>query len=812
MEPSTHEGAPWQFHWKNPVWTQSDAVGETISSRVGDVQSNNGKQVDLAAAAVSLDELNLSGLMASVDEASREKNQPDGDGGGAVLVAGLKTSGNIGKADLVDLEVLSASGRVLKQKTLRWPKSALVKGSFLVGVSFCRKPANTADHPGIEAEVVLEMMSFGMSGPQPSPDSTLRHSKTSRDEPPVHGNTGDLMVVCLTSDARLHFYSASNLVGDAKSRVADKTPTSAVRSPGQRRGGPKKDDGDDLSDAFASLMLGESLHTRIIHEILPLSSPESTVHLGLDIDKLHAFQEVPMKAGTAKPGTTEEENRASGGPRGFLGLPFLKGPNNNNNNNNKLKSVEEHGDGSGSVAGQNRKQKDPDVASRFSQSSAAQSMKDFMQRFEPQVDEANIAIWEHSGWDVTVERSSMRFRTLRNRVVGLKEMFGFVVVWGEGSRIRDVVPPLQEENQDGRQAKIDEEGTGEQKVPDWAVDSTEAVESKTDDGKEIADWWEDGPEDAEATTKTVANVDVEKPNANVDDLSTNGHDADLTSQPEKPFSTKPMKRRTVEAGGFVDFVSLNSMSETKKIYFPFVPRAVHSVVWGGAAFVVVLGNEGFGNTPYATAIRMGTSRLALPETSPSIGQRNSVGQTVNRNDDETKIVPGVTDADGNRDIAKIAHHRDSIRRFQQIPIVIPADDHVLATGVKTFSVVESTPPSVTVVYTQMDNLDADKFEIGLCRSFMDTIDFVDADTFSIHPRYRKVGDQSKTPAIIMKQADGQRAELPFHVSSDDAAKAVGLDGQVSISSCLTRCALFRSAMCLPTHPFCADSRSTNRSR
>lgn len=743
--------APWQYNWKRP----------TVDRIVREDSPANGETIDFSAAEVEPEEVSF---CSGVKHA-------------CMLAATLySTSGSVG--DLVALELIQ-DNRTLLQRCLRWPGSAFSQRNGLLALTLCRKPSKPAAEDSLDAAEVLAKMSLGLA------DEELTHSNVENDNPGPADSCSDLSVVdppsqlvlvCVATDGKVHFYTPLDLLNEQMQRQDSLE--------------------DVISVSLTTLMLGD-LHPKLNNSVLPLSSPSASVQLSIhiDLETMHhaAKRQLRIEDRETKEGgglselfpfyALDEDGEDGSPKRPLLPLPpFLRSVTKLNKEKSARKvaknetsdsvvggtsdnagpqvplppfllhfarlskekgrkkerqkaaqkelSSSEEGDGEAVVEQQttnvvaaNAKEEartapnetDATERANFPGAKLLEKLKPELEKLKPDLakDERVIDLWDNSRWDPAVEPSSIIFRTLRNVPRKVVPMFGFVAVIGNGSRLRVKKP------------RSDVSGTGSLRDADScrseAANSLSVAEQ--DGGEESREY---GCESADVA-ETIVEEKVE-------------------SEAEEP---------TTELGGFVVLVSVYHASETRTIYLPFVPEDIHPVVWRQMSFAVIFGRDG--HQQYAVAIRLDSARTKHIQE----GGAGSVG---------------TEDGGGSRieDVQVLSKGPNlETKRFKPIPIVIPNDESSPAKRLRSLSFMSSSAPAIVMLHGHKD--EDSTLRVGAFLASMCSIDKIHSESFAIHPRYRGLGTQT---AIITELQPGKTASFAMPSKEVDFYKAVGETGQV----------------------------------
>jgi hypothetical protein len=269
----------------------------------------------------------------------------------------------------------------------------------------------------------------------------------------------------------------------------------------------------------------------------------------------------------------------------------------------------------------------------------------------------DIHPWDGSLWNSTVEKSTAVHRTLNNVPSHAVATFGYVAVYGSGTRVRRVQRTRAPDNVvvvEGMEALADEELNSfleEKNVVGKGADN--ALEAKS--AEDSQPWWK-------GSDKAKVHEVIEG---------------------------------QLETGGFITFVDLQHSSESRTMYLPFSPKSIYPVFWGEMALVIVLSDETTltNCAARALAIRIDTSDKNFVDCgfNPALPRQHDVSNFSVA--DETIRKTGTCD----------------VRRFTLIPIVLPVEDQFLAAGTSVIAVSGSSltvsPPNIVLIYFSQQNQD-----------------------------------------------------------------------------------------------------------
>ena len=330
----------------------------------------------------------------------------------------------------------------------------------------------------------------------------------------------------------------------------------------------------------------------------------------------------------------------------------------------------------------------------------------------------DIRLWDESFWNSTVEKSTAVHRTLRNVPTGMVSVFQYMAVFGRGSRIRRLRTKQEDDF-------VVVEGMEALQDNNEAAQHDEAQEQKTNE------WWQ-----GEKATDDAMEQDRQEPW-----WKAGGGDEEVVE--------------TVETGGFVTFIDLHHASETRTLYLPFAPKGLYPLFWGDMAFVIVLADETTtpDRTAKAIAIRVDSSNkvyfdCGASPTSPAQEEMEMIG------------------SDG----ILVKKPACEVRRFSLIPIMLPVDDQLSSTTIRTTtaSSLLSSPPSIELMYTSQSSEEG-SYDVALTLNSLQYFDVIPPSDLFSYPHYAK--SSSSVAVIRTMQRVGNAARMPQQFDENDIESA-----------------------------------------
>lgn len=311
-------------------------------------------------------------------------------------------------------------------------------------------------------------------------------------------------------------------------------------------------------------------------------------------------------------------------------------------------------------------------------------------------------LWDESFWNSTVEPSTAIHRTLNNIPTGMASVFHYVAIFGRGSRTRRI-------RKKQKRDVVVLEGLGALKEHE--------VELRDDE------WWQGEPD----AKDNVSQLDDQEPL-----WKTDAGENEVVE--------------VTETGGFVTFADLHHASEARTLYLPFAPKGLYPLFWGDLAFVVVLADESVTSDRCAKAI-------AIRVDSSSKIYFDCGASPISPALEEMEIMS----SDG-RLIKKPACE---VRRFSLIPVMLPIDDDLSSTTIRTMtaSSLFSSPPSIELLYSS-PTLGCDDEKLCDVAITLNMLHCFDSVASSDLPSYLHYTDKpSSVPVIRIAQRDGNAARL-----------------------------------------------------
>ena len=338
-------------------------------------------------------------------------------------------------------------------------------------------------------------------------------------------------------------------------------------------------------------------------------------------------------------------------------------------------------------------------------------------------------LWEGSFWDANVEASTAKYHSVENDPKLLISAFDFVVVAGQGTRIRRVKRRRKKVPSSSRGSSVSSwETASQQEEEKWEL-SAKAL-ANTGDSVDSSGWWQENRGQAMP----------------MDDES-----SDNSKKRQEKSKTKWVEYR--EAGGFVTFISNRYYAETRTVFLPFAPKQLSAIVWGGLHFVIVLGDESLApaHAPLAMAIRVDSfDVMKIPR-----GESPSTMLTREPSDDDaSKALPGEKKKQKRKQMC-------SVRRFHLIPILLPSKGSSSSEQVTAVAVSSTLtdPPAIALQYSSQPELSGDLLVTLNSFRSLDVVPTV--LTHRATGGYRRFGKEpEKGLAIRTHQEQGHVARIP----------------------------------------------------
>jgi len=439
---------------------------------------------------------------------------------------------------------------------------------------------------------------------------------------------------CLTNDGKVHFFPVLKLLNPQ---------TYSPREKCKNDYGPAKGRSEDLlENAFADLLLGEALHSKLNDTLLPLSSPLATVDLS-------------FVSGTQ---TTDERDNV-GGIEKVLEVFKINLSHDDKNLESKhdraeqisKASVATHVDNDGS----SNKDMDKGMDIEDSTSSFIGNSKPFTQVSHSEVEDVTETyqpFFDLSVLDASIEQSTAHNYTTNNIATICSVAFdSYVAIGGKGLRKVRKRTRRQRKSEDNSQGlKKDLDKTNYNlKSTDFTVSKTENSERDHDSNQNIKNGPEHEHSDLEFAsssrdtkpfviyneeshaknkdiksghalpTKDADGCDVKESNNNRDFNESNGNpehigEYPINTQIESNVKENHQWSNKQIPGGFVTLISINFFAEVRTIFLPFVPKSIFPATWESMHLLIIMGT----NVNECVALRTGCTNHTLPENSNKI--------------------------------------------------------------------------------------------------------------------------------------------------------------------------------------------------